>query len=115
MLLKRLGVFQVLRPDCCRPARHALLKGKGTGGTAALRVDVRGLGGDASVTVRDPSGQAHLTGIGALLAIRWLLGPHAPRGVAFPEQAPSASLFSDLAALGVEVERPAPTTRLLAA
>ncbi|MEV4442589.1 saccharopine dehydrogenase, partial [Streptomyces sp. NPDC049577] len=43
------------------------------------------------VNFTDPAGQAHLTAVGALLALRRALGADGappPRGVSFPEQTP---------------------------
>lgn len=105
LAVKRLGFFRWGRGDRFTPARRALLYAPGRGGTARFRVDVTHDGRTSSATVTDPAGQAHLTAVGALLALRRVLGTDgapAPRGVAFPEQTPHPDrLPGDLDALGV--------------
>ncbi|WP_461006573.1 saccharopine dehydrogenase family protein [Streptomyces capparidis] len=92
LAVKRLGFFRWGRGDRFTPVRQALLYAPGEGGTARLRVDVTREGRTRTATVTDPAGQAHLTAVGALLALRRALaadGAPAPRGVAFPEQTPA--------------------------
>ncbi|MFD5087534.1 saccharopine dehydrogenase [Kitasatospora sp. NPDC058406] len=105
---KHSGFFRWGRGDRWEPARRALLHSPGEGGTALVRVDVSHAGRTLSAVIEDRAGQAHLTAVGALLALRRVLGTDGaapPVGVAFPEQAPRpARVLPDLADLGVTVE-----------
>ncbi|MEV6977033.1 saccharopine dehydrogenase [Kitasatospora sp. NPDC093806] len=109
---KHTGFFRWGRGDRWQSARRALLYSPGEGGTALLRVDVSHTGHTLSALVEDRAGQAHLTAVGGLLALRRALGTDGaqpPTGVAFPEQTPRPDrVVPDLAALGVTVDiRPA--------
>ncbi|GAA3023895.1 hypothetical protein GCM10010519_60550 [Streptomyces lactacystinicus] len=101
------GFFRWGRGDRWEPARRALLHSPGEGGTALLRTDVASGGRALTATVEDQGGQARLTAVGALLALRRALGTDGappPAGVAFPEQTPRpGQVLEDLAALGVTV------------
>ncbi|MFC5667710.1 saccharopine dehydrogenase [Kitasatospora misakiensis] len=110
---KHAGFFRWGRGDRWQSARRALLYSPGAGGTALLRVDV-GHGGRALTAIlADRAGQAHLTAVGGLLALRRALGTDgaaaAPAGISFPEQTPRAAhVLAGLAAHGVTVDiRPA--------
>ncbi|MEU7135983.1 saccharopine dehydrogenase [Streptomyces sp. NPDC046261] len=88
---KRLGFFRWGRGERFTTARRALLHAPGEGGIAELRVDVTHRGRTRTATVTDTAGQAHLTAVGALLALHRALGTDgaaAPRGVSFPEMPP---------------------------
>lgn len=103
--LVRSGLFWLLRGPRFRKVRHALLRAEGSekrqGARAAFRVDVEGTS-HASGEVASPEGQAALTAVGALLAVRWALGLR-EGGVFFPEHDPAnAKLPSLLTELGVE-------------
>ncbi|MBB5961043.1 saccharopine dehydrogenase [Planomonospora venezuelensis] len=91
LAVKRSGFFRWGRGDRWTAARRALLYSPGEGGTAQVRVDVTGPGGARTATVTDPRGQARLTAVGALMALRRILGADgaAPQaGIAFPEATP---------------------------
>jgi hypothetical protein len=91
LAVKRLGFFRWGRGERFTAARRALLYAPGEGGIAQLRVDVACGGRTRTAMVTDPAGQAHLTAVGALLALHRVLGADgapAPRGVVFPEQTP---------------------------
>ncbi|WP_020501457.1 hypothetical protein [Sciscionella marina] len=86
---KRVGFFRWGRSDRWTSLRRSLLYSPGKGGSARIRFDVRGEGGDRSMTIDDPAGQAHLTALGGLFGLRRVLGdevPAAPTGISFPEQ-----------------------------
>ncbi|MFG2905397.1 saccharopine dehydrogenase [Kitasatospora sp. NPDC048286] len=104
---RRVGLFRWGRGDRWEPARRALLYSPGEGGTALLRTDVGHGGRTLTATVEDRAGQARLTAVGALLALRRALGTDGappPEGVAFPEQTPRpGQVLADLAALNVTV------------
>ncbi|MFE7564237.1 saccharopine dehydrogenase [Kitasatospora sp. NPDC057500] len=110
---KHTGFFRWGRGERWQSARRALLHSPGDGGTALLRVDVTHGGRTLAAVVEDRAGQAHLTAVGGLLALRRALGTDgsapAPAGVSFPEQTPApARVLPALAALGVAVDiRPA--------
>ncbi|MEU3571838.1 saccharopine dehydrogenase [Kitasatospora sp. NPDC036755] len=101
------GLFRWGRGERWEPARRALLYSPGEGGTALLRTDVGHGGRTLTATVEDRAGQARLTAVGALLALRRALGTDGappPAGVAFPEQTPlPGQVLADLAALDVTV------------
>jgi saccharopine dehydrogenase-like NADP-dependent oxidoreductase len=103
--LVRTGLFWLLRGPRFRRLRHALLRAEGSekreGARAAFRVDVEGTS-RAAAEIASPEGQATLTAVGALLAVRWALGLR-EGGVFFPEGDPAnTSLPSLLTDLGVE-------------
>jgi saccharopine dehydrogenase-like NADP-dependent oxidoreductase len=105
--LGRAGFFRRARGERWRPVRRKLLYTPGEGGTAALRVEVRGPRGSLAATVTDPRGQAHLTAVGTLLGLRRVLGadgaPARP-GLAFPEAHPLPwSVPAALEAAGVRI------------
>ncbi|MFB8173599.1 saccharopine dehydrogenase [Kitasatospora purpeofusca] len=106
---KHTGFFRWGRGERWQSARRALLYSPGAGGTALLRVDVGHAGRTLTAVVEDRAGQAHLTAVGGLLALRRALGSDgaaaAPAGVSFPEQTPRPDrVVADLAALGVAVD-----------
>ncbi|MFI5621437.1 saccharopine dehydrogenase [Streptomyces sp. NPDC051567] len=106
--LGRAGFFRHARGDCWRPVRRRLLHSPGEGGTAALRVEVRGPRGVLGATVTDPRGQAHLTAVGALAGLRRVLGtdgaPARP-GLSFPESHPLPhTILAGLEAAGVRID-----------
>ncbi|MER5353496.1 saccharopine dehydrogenase [Kitasatospora sp. NPDC002551] len=106
---KHTGFFRWGRGERWQSARRALLYSPGEGGTALLRVDVTHGGQGLAALVEDRAGQAHLTAVGALLALRRALGTDgsapAPAGLCFPEQAPDPTeVLPALAALGVTVD-----------
>ncbi|WP_380281812.1 saccharopine dehydrogenase [Kitasatospora purpeofusca] len=110
---KHTGFFRWGRGERWESARRALLYSPGDGGTALLRIDVTHGGRSLAAVVEDRAGQAHLTAVGGLLALRRALGTDgsapAPAGVSFPEQSPRpCEVLPALAALGVTVDiRPA--------
>ncbi|CCB72394.1 saccharopine dehydrogenase family protein [Streptantibioticus cattleyicolor] len=103
----RLGFFRWGRGERFAAARRGLLYAPGDGGTAQLRVDVHHGHDTLTAMVTDPAGQAHLTAVGALSALRRVRGEDgaaAPRGVVFPEQLPHpGSVPGALAAHGVRL------------
>ncbi|MER6914771.1 saccharopine dehydrogenase [Streptomyces sp. NPDC000594] len=116
--LGRAGFFRHARGERWRPLRHRLLHSPGEGGTAALRIEVRGPGDDSlTATITDPRGQAHLTAVGALLGLRRILGDDgapAPRpGLLFPESHPlPETVLAALSAEGVRTDVSRPSSRL---
>ncbi|WP_245689553.1 saccharopine dehydrogenase [Streptomyces chattanoogensis] len=108
LAVKRLGFFRWGRGERFTSARRALLYAPGEGGTARLRIDVTHGGRSRTATVTDDAGQAHLTAVGAMLALRRVLGTDgagAPRGVLFPEMTPVPARVPDLLAeYGVQLE-----------
>ncbi len=109
LALKKTGFFRWGRGDRLRAVRRSLLHSPGEGGSAMLRIDVRGRGGRVlRATVTDPAGQAHLTALGGLLGLRWALGEDGTTpvaGVAFPEQRPApGAAIAALQRAGVRVE-----------
>lgn len=108
-LLDRAGFFRALRGERFRALRRGLLASSGSGGVARLRVDAWAERGASAFEVVDPAGQAHLTAVGARLALGFALGldgsPPAKAGVLFPEQIGDAERALDtLRARGVVVE-----------
>lgn len=101
LALRRLGFFWLARGERWRGLRRRILHSHGSGGEARIRIDVAGPGGRIGVLVVDPAGQAHLTAVGALLAIRQALA--ARPGVHFPELEATDGLPDLLAGLGVLV------------
>ncbi|REK87340.1 saccharopine dehydrogenase [Streptomyces inhibens] len=109
LALKRTGFFRWGRGDRFESTRRSMLYSPGEGGSALLRIDVRGRGGERrTATVTDPAGQAHLTALGGLLGLRRVLGEDgakAPRGVVFPEMTPvPQDVVPALEKAGVKVE-----------
>ncbi|GAT66894.1 saccharopine dehydrogenase [Planomonospora sphaerica] len=91
LAVKRSGFFRWGRGERWTPLRRSLLYSAGEGGVARLRIDVTGPAGTRTATVTDPRGQAHLTAVGALMALRRILGADGaapPEGVVFPEATP---------------------------
>ncbi|MFI1866082.1 saccharopine dehydrogenase [Streptomyces jumonjinensis] len=89
--LGRSGFFRRARGDRWRSVRRRLLYSPGEGGTATVRVEVRGPGGSLTATVADARGQAHMTAVGGLLGLRRVLGDDgapAAAGLAFPDSHP---------------------------
>lgn len=107
--MQGLGLFHLLRGECFRGLRRALMRGSGKGGRAVVRVEVSSPEGSRTLTLVDARGQAHLTAAGATLALERALGLDGdapPRGVAFPEQTPSPErALEALRTLGVELDR----------
>ncbi|MFE0377704.1 saccharopine dehydrogenase [Streptomyces inhibens] len=109
LALKRTGFFRWGRGDRFESMRRSMLYSPGEGGSALLRIDVRGRSGERrTATVTDPAGQAHLTALGGLLGLRRVLGEdgaEAPRGVVFPEMTPvPQDVVPALEKAGVKVE-----------
>ncbi|MEK2476530.1 saccharopine dehydrogenase [Streptomyces noursei] len=108
LALKKTGFFRWGRGDAFEKTRRGMLYSPGEGGSALLRIDVRGRGGErATAVVKDAAGQAHLTALGGLLGLRRVLGAdgaEAPTGVVFPEMTPvPQDVVSALEKAGVEV------------
>ncbi|MGX6601007.1 hypothetical protein ACWKSP_02545 [Micromonosporaceae bacterium Da 78-11] len=101
LALRRIGFFRWARGEKWRGLRRRILHSSGAGGEARIRIDVAGVGGRVGALVVDPAGQAHLTAVGALMAIRQALA--AGPGVRFPEDDATDGLPELLADLGVEV------------
>ncbi|MEU9502117.1 saccharopine dehydrogenase [Streptomyces sp. NPDC048196] len=109
LALKKTGFFRWGRGEKFRSTRRSMLYSPGEGGSACLRIDVRGRGGQRRTAVlTDPAGQAHLTALGGLLGLRRVLGEDgaaAPRGVVFPEMTPvPQDVVAALEKAGVGVE-----------
>lgn len=109
LALRRTGFFRWGRGDRFESTRRSMLYSPGEGGSALLRIDVRGRDGERrTATVTDPAGQAHLTALGGLLGLRRVLGEdgaEAPRGVVFPEMTPlPQDVVSAVEKAGVRVE-----------
>jgi hypothetical protein len=106
--LRGLGLIHLLRGERFRGLRRALLRSSGQGGRAVVRVEVSSGEKSLTATLVDARGQAHLTAVGATLALERALGLDGdapPRGVAFPEQTPSPDrALAALRSLGVELE-----------
>ncbi|MCT9870611.1 saccharopine dehydrogenase family protein [Paenarthrobacter aurescens] len=94
---RTVGLFRWGSGERWAPLRRSLLYSPGSGGTAHIRVDVKGPGGTRTAVISDPHGQAHLTAMGGMLGLHNVLGPGARPGVSFPES--TASLGSALAKL----------------
>ncbi|GAB7031812.1 saccharopine dehydrogenase [Streptomyces sp. NPDC021749] len=109
LALKKTGFFRWGRGEKFRSTRRSMLYSPGEGGSACLRIDVRGRGGQRRTAVlTDPAGQAHLTALGGLLGLRRVLGEDgaaAPSGVVFPEMTPlPQDVVAALEKAGVGVE-----------
>ena len=94
--LVRLGVFRLFRTERYLALRQSLLRAKGaehrSGARAAFRVDVTFADGSVRSRTVVANGQAHLTAVGAWLAMRQAI--RAAPGVQLPEQDPDfAALF----------------------
>jgi hypothetical protein len=107
-VLQGLGIFHLLRGERFQGLRRSLLRSSGKGGRAVIRIEASSGGETHTATLVDEKGQAHLTAAGATLALERALGLDGdapPRGVSFPEQAPSPErAIAALRSLGVEVE-----------
>ncbi|WP_241777786.1 saccharopine dehydrogenase [Streptomyces sp. CT34] len=108
LAVKRTGFFRWGRGDRFEKTRRSMLYSPGEGGSALLRIDVRGRAGERrTAVVKDTAGQAHLTALGGLLGLRRVLGEDgaaAPGGVVFPEMTPvPGDVVSALEKAGVEV------------
>ncbi|MFF7727083.1 saccharopine dehydrogenase [Streptomyces sp. NPDC008001] len=108
LALKKTGFFRWARGDRFTSLRRSVLYAPGEGGTALLRIDVRGRdGASRTAVVADPAGQAHLTAVGGLLGLRRVLGEDgstAPGGVVFPEMTPAPQdVVAALEKAGAEV------------
>ncbi len=108
LALKKAGFFRWGRGDSFEKTRRSMLYSPGEGGSALLRIDVRGRGGERrTAVIKDAAGQAHLTALGGLLGLRRVLGAdgaEAPTGVVFPEMTPvPQDVVSALEKAGVEV------------
>jgi saccharopine dehydrogenase-like NADP-dependent oxidoreductase len=107
-LLHGLGLFHLFRGERFRKLRRALLRGSGQGGRAVVRVEVSHGSESREATLVDARGQAHLTAVGATLALERALGLDGappPGGVAFPEQTPAPErVLAALRSCGVELE-----------
>ncbi|WP_414507476.1 saccharopine dehydrogenase [Streptomyces sp. NEAU-L66] len=109
LAVRRTGFFRWGRGDRFTSMRRSMLYAPGEGGSALVRIDVRGRSGERrTATVSDPAGQAHLTAVGGLLGLRRVLGEDGapvPRGVAFPEMTPAPQdVLAALEKAGVKVE-----------
>ncbi|MFI6768858.1 saccharopine dehydrogenase [Streptomyces sp. NPDC050355] len=109
LALKKTGFFRWGRGDRFESTRRSMLYSPGEGGSALLRIEVRGRPGERrTATLTDPAGQAHLTALGGLLGLRRVLGEDgaaAPEGVAFPEMTPlPQDVVGALEKAGVKVE-----------
>ncbi len=109
LALKKTGFFRWGRGDRFESTRRSMLYSPGEGGSALLRIEVRGRSGERrTATLTDPAGQAHLTALGGLLGLRRVLGEDgaaAPEGVAFPEMTPlPQDVVAALEKAGVKVE-----------
>ncbi|GLF94955.1 saccharopine dehydrogenase family protein [Streptomyces yaizuensis] len=107
--LGRTGFFRRARGEFWRPLRRRILHSPGEGGTATVRIEVRGPGGALTATVTDARGQSHMTAVGGLLGLRRVLGddgaPAPGAGLALPEAHPlPETVLSALAAEGVVVD-----------
>ncbi|MFJ4187295.1 saccharopine dehydrogenase [Kitasatospora sp. NPDC089509] len=84
--LKRSGTLRLLARPGLRRVRSALLERPGTGDFAGLTVTASNATRSVSVELLDPSGQAHLSALGAVLAAERVLAPDTAPGISFPEQ-----------------------------
>ncbi|MDY7224885.1 saccharopine dehydrogenase family protein [Hyalangium rubrum] len=107
-VLQGLGLFHLFRGERFQNLRRALLRGSGKGGKAVIRVEVSHGSESRDATLVDERGQAHLTAVGATLALERALGLDGappPVGVAFPEQVPAPErVLAALRSCGVEFE-----------
>lgn len=104
--LGKVGFFQAFSGPRFESLRRGLLYANGPGGVARLVVEASGPWGGASIEIADPCGQAHLTAVGARIALGLALTDDAPEGIVFPEQnAHAASAIETLLRHGIEVKR----------
>ena len=100
------GLFRWGSGERWAPLRRSLLYSPGSGGTAHVRVDVKGPLGATTAVISDPQGQAHLTALGGLLGLHNVLEAAAEPGVAFPESTPAlGSAVAKLESHGVTILR----------
>ena len=104
--LVRLGLFRALRSDRCTGLRRALLRSPGVehrpAARTAFRVDVQFADGTSTSRTIVSMGQARLTAVGALLALRQVRAT--PAGmVRLPEMEDGALLWRALHDVGVDV------------
>ncbi|MBG0831831.1 saccharopine dehydrogenase [Planomonospora sp. ID67723] len=117
LAVKRSGFFRWGRGERWTSLRRSLLHSAGEGGIAQLRIDVTGPAGTRAATVTDPFGQAHLTAVGALMALRRILGADGavpPRGLVFPEMTPrpqDVPAFLESVGVSVTEGTPVPAER----
>ena len=109
--LRRLGILRLLARDRFIGLRRRLLYSSGEGAPAILAIDAAGGGELSRVHAVDPSGQAHLTALGAVISLERVLGldgaPGEPAGVRFPEQHPDLDrALETLRRHGVELHQP---------
>jgi len=103
---RAVGLFRWGSGEKWAPLRRSLLYSPGSGGTAHIRVEVRGAGGTKTATITDPLGQAHLTAAGGLLGLHTVLSGDAQPGASFPESAPDpAEQLAKLQSYGVTILR----------
>jgi hypothetical protein len=101
-VLGRLGFFHAFKSPRFTKLRRGLLYSNGPGGVARLRVDAHGERGSESIEVVDTKGQAHLTAVGARIALDMAL--KSSPGVYYPEDHTETQLaLADLASYGVEL------------
>ena len=103
---RAVGLFRWGSGERWASLRRSLLYSPGPGGTAHLRIDVKGPAGTRTAVISDPQGQAHLTALGGFLGLRTVLEEGARAGVSFPESAPDpASRLAELESHGVTILR----------
>lgn len=106
-VLVRLGVFRWLRHARFTGLRHALLRSPGAEhrppARAAFRVDVEFADGARVSRTVAAAGQAHLTAVGASLALRQALRSPTTAAVLLPEQDDPTTLWRDLHEVGATV------------
>ncbi|MFE4194301.1 saccharopine dehydrogenase family protein [Paenarthrobacter sp. NPDC056912] len=101
---KAIGLFRWGSGERWTAARRSLLYSPGEGGTAHIRVDVKGRNGERTAVISDPQGQAHLTALGGFIGLQAVLNPAARAGVTFPETMPEPSeALGNLARNGVTI------------
>jgi saccharopine dehydrogenase-like NADP-dependent oxidoreductase len=103
---RAVGLFRWGSGERWAPLRRSLLYSPGSGGTAHIRIDVKGPAGTRTAVISDPQGQAHLTALGGLLGLHTVLAKGARAGVSFPESAPDpVSRLVELESHGVTILR----------
>lgn len=104
---RAVGLFRWGSGERWAPLRRSLLYSPGSGGTAHIRIDVKGPAGTRTAVISDPQGQAHLTALGGLLGLHTVLAEGARAGVSFPpESAPDpVSRLAELESHGVTILR----------
>jgi hypothetical protein len=88
---KALGFFRWGAGPRFTGLRRSLLFSPGQGGTAMIRIDAQGPGGNRSMVITDRAGQAHLTALGGYLGLQQVLADDATAGVNFPESRPDVT------------------------